>query len=83
MSSHKMKSLGMPLYVSSGLHETKDGRYRFMVIPQYKSDLQNLFVKCNKRFPVKTVLNLMLQVVSVTIAPIFLWGNPDCRMDKY
>ena len=80
MSTHKLKSLGMPLYISSGLHETKDGKYRFMIIPQYKSDLQSLFIKCNKRFPVKTVINIMLQVVSTFIVDTHDWHGLVWRL---
>ena len=60
----KLKKLGMPLYISSGLHEQGKNKYRFMIIPQYKTDLQKMFIECNKKFSLKTVLTVALQVVS-------------------
>ena len=63
MQSKKLKKLGMPLFITSGLHRVDDEEYRFLVMPQYKTDLQKLFIDCNKKFSVKTVLTIALQVV--------------------
>lgn len=61
--TNKIKKLGMPVYISSGLYEVDSSKFRFMIIPKYKTDLQKLFVECNKVFPVKTVITIALQVV--------------------
>ncbi|XP_067938930.1 serine/threonine-protein kinase VRK1-like isoform X2 [Watersipora subatra] len=65
MGAQRLKKLGMPLYISSGQHEHDGCKYRFMVIPQYKTDLQKLFLDCNKKFPLKIVLTVALQVLEV------------------
>jgi len=66
MSKHKLKKLGVPWYISSGQHDIDKTKLRFMVIPRYSTDLQKLFMQCGKKFPLKTVLTIALQVVGVS-----------------
>ncbi|KAF6036019.1 VRK1 [Bugula neritina] len=63
MSKHKLKKLGVPWYISSGQHDIDKTKLRFMVIPRYSTDLQKLFMQCGKKFPLKTVLTIALQVL--------------------
>ncbi|XP_040915844.1 serine/threonine-protein kinase VRK1 [Toxotes jaculatrix] len=63
MKSHKLKSLGVPKYWGSGLHEREGKRYRFMVIDRLGTDLQKKFEECGKKFPRKLVLQLGLRLL--------------------
>ncbi|CAL9687115.1 unnamed protein product [Knipowitschia caucasica] len=63
MKSHKLKSLGVPKYWGSGLHEKGGRKYRFMVIDRLGTDLQKKFEECGKRFPRKLVLQLGLRLL--------------------
>ncbi|KAM9341757.1 serine/threonine-protein kinase VRK1 isoform 2-T3 [Symphorus nematophorus] len=65
MKSHKLKSLGVPRYWGSGLHEKGGKRYRFMVIDRLGTDLQKKFEECGRRFPRKLVLQLGLRLLDV------------------
>ncbi|XP_068451637.1 serine/threonine-protein kinase VRK1 isoform X2 [Clinocottus analis] len=65
MKSHKVKTLGVPRYWGSGLHERGDKRYRFMVIDRLGTDLQKKFEECGKRFTRKLVLQLGLRLLDV------------------
>ncbi|CAG7836036.1 unnamed protein product [Allacma fusca] len=59
----KNDNLGMPWYVTSGLHDYKSDKYRFMVIPRFGPDLHKLLMdKPGKRFNIKTVQAIALQV---------------------
>uniref|UniRef100_UPI0037E71B44 serine/threonine-protein kinase VRK1 n=1 Tax=Semicossyphus pulcher TaxID=241346 RepID=UPI0037E71B44 len=63
MKSHKLKSLGVPRYWGSGLHERGGKRYRFMVIDRLGTDLQKKFEESGRRFPRKLVLQLGLRLL--------------------
>ncbi|XP_045919117.1 serine/threonine-protein kinase VRK1 isoform X1 [Micropterus dolomieu] len=65
MKSHKLKSLGVPRYWGSGLHERDGGRYRFMVVDRLGTDLQKKFEECGRRFPRKLVLQLGLRLLDI------------------
>ncbi|XP_042357127.1 serine/threonine-protein kinase VRK1 isoform X2 [Plectropomus leopardus] len=65
MKSHKLKSLGVPRYWGSGLHEKGGKRYRFMVIDRLGTDLQKKFEECGRRFPRKLVLQLGLRLLDI------------------
>ena len=64
MTAHKLKSLGVPKYIASGAHERNGTKYRFMVMERFGTDLQKLFEDNGKRFPLKTVLQLAIRIVS-------------------
>lgn len=59
----KVKYLGIPKYINSGLYEHAGVKYRFMVMQRFGSDLQNLFESNGKQFSIKTVLQLGLRIV--------------------
>ncbi|XP_055017549.1 serine/threonine-protein kinase VRK1 [Boleophthalmus pectinirostris] len=63
IKSHKLKSLGVPKYWGSGLHEKGGRKYRFMVIDRLGTDLQKKFEEGGKRFPRKLVLQLGLRLL--------------------
>lgn len=65
IKSHKQKSLGVPRYWGSGLHEKGGKKYRFMVIDRLGTDLQKKFEECGKRFPRKLVLQLGLRMLDI------------------
>ncbi|TDG99298.1 hypothetical protein EPR50_G00209620 [Perca flavescens] len=65
MKSNKLKSLGVPRYWGSGLHEKDGKRYRFMVIDRLGTDLQKKFEECGRRFPRKLVLQLGLRLLDI------------------
>lgn len=63
MRSRKLKSLGVPKYWGSGLHDKGGKKYRFMVIDRLGTDLQKKFDECGRRFPRKLVLQLGLRML--------------------
>lgn len=63
MRSHKLKSLGVPRYWGSGLHDKGGKKYRFMVIDRLGTDLQKKYEECGRRFPRKLVLQLGLRML--------------------
>ncbi|XP_061890277.1 serine/threonine-protein kinase VRK1-like [Entelurus aequoreus] len=65
MSSHSLKSLGVPRYWGSGMHERGAKRYRFMVIDRLGTDLQRKLEENGKRFPRKVVLQIGLRLLDI------------------
>lgn len=63
MRSRKLKSLGVPKYWGSGLHDKGGKKYRFMVIDRLGTDLQKKFDECGRSFPRKLVLQLGLRML--------------------
>ncbi|XP_056447098.1 serine/threonine-protein kinase VRK1 isoform X1 [Gadus macrocephalus] len=63
--SHKMKYLGVPKYLGSGLHERGGKKYRFMVMDRFGTDLQKKFEEGGKKFPRKVVLQLGLRLLDI------------------
>jgi len=63
MSSHKIKSLGVPRFIATGQHEHDGAQSRFLVMERFGSDLQKLFDQAGKRFPASTVFLLGLKLV--------------------
>nr|CAD7578167.1 unnamed protein product [Timema californicum] len=56
--------LGLSPYHGSGSHVYHGERYRFIVIERFGPDLNKLFLQSNRRFHLKTVLYLGIQIVS-------------------
>lgn len=56
--------LGMPHYVASGSHIYNGEKYRFLIIPRYKKDLETV-LKDKKTLSLKTVLTISLQILDV------------------
>jgi vaccinia related kinase len=59
----KLKCLGIPRYIISGLTTYKTRDYRFLVMPRLGTDLQKLLLRCGGRFPPKTIYAYGLQIV--------------------
>ena len=69
----KLKTFGMPRFVASGQHESGGVKYRFMVMDRFGSDLQKLFEQHGKKFPVKTVFTLAIQMVRAFFFLYFIY----------
>lgn len=54
----------MPYYIAFGSHSYQNERYRFLILQRYGQDLGKIFQKCKKKFHIKTVLTLGIQIVS-------------------
>ncbi|KAG8238948.1 hypothetical protein J437_LFUL018698 [Ladona fulva] len=65
MKERKLKFLGMPCYISSGSHEYKREKYRFLVMNRFGKDLSKVFVESKKKFHLMTVLHLGIQIINV------------------
>jgi vaccinia related kinase len=60
----KLKCLGIPRYIASGLTTYKSRDYRFLVMPRLGTDLQKLLQGCGGRFPPQTIYAFGLQIVN-------------------
>ncbi|KAJ8922209.1 hypothetical protein NQ315_004146 [Exocentrus adspersus] len=56
--------LGMPHYIASGSHAYRGEKYRFLILPRYEKDLQEVFQE-KKVFNLKTVLVISTQILDV------------------
>lgn len=61
----KLSFLGMPQFISSGSHEIKGTKYRFMVMERFGEDLQKVLERNNKLFPIKTVFSLGIKILDI------------------
>ena len=64
MSAQKLKTLGVPKYITSGIYDDGRSRYRFMVMERFGTDLQKVFESNGKKFSRQTVMQLALCLVS-------------------
>ena len=64
-STHKLKSLGMPIFIAHGAYEDSNEKYRFMVMERFGTDLQKLFEENGKCFPRKTVITLGIRLLEI------------------
>ncbi|XP_046567138.1 serine/threonine-protein kinase VRK1-like [Haliotis rubra] len=62
LRGHKLKYLGIPQYIGSGLHTFNGKEYRFMVMQRFSTDLQKLF-EASRRFTPKSVLCLGIRML--------------------
>ncbi|KAK6632412.1 hypothetical protein RUM44_007454 [Polyplax serrata] len=60
-----LKHLGMPYYIAFGSHSYQNERYRFLILQRYGQDLGKIFQKCKKKFHIKTVLTLGIQILDI------------------
>lgn len=60
-----MKHVGLSPYIGSGSHVYRGEKYRFLVLERFGQDLGKLFLQNGRRFPLKTVLYLGIQIVSI------------------
>lgn len=65
--SRRLKHLGVPMFLGSGLHEHESSKLRFLVLERFGKDVDELFLNSKRRFDVTTVLMLGLRVVSSSI----------------
>ncbi|XP_017784851.1 PREDICTED: serine/threonine-protein kinase VRK1-like isoform X2 [Nicrophorus vespilloides] len=56
--------LGMPFYVASGSHLVQSTKYRFLILPRYQMDLEQILQEKTK-FNLKTVLLISIQILDV------------------
>lgn len=70
-------SLGMPYYVASGSHQTKTSKYRFLIIPRFKCDIEQKLNKMIYGFNLKTVLTIGMQLLD-TLEYIHSKGYVHC-----
>ncbi|XP_047116541.1 serine/threonine-protein kinase VRK1-like [Schistocerca piceifrons] len=61
----RLQHLGMSPYVGAGSHMYKGDRYRFLVLERFGLDLNKLFLKYKRKFHLKTVLYLGIQILDV------------------
>lgn len=60
-----MKHVGLSPYIGSGSHVYRGEKYRFLVLERFGQDLGKLFLQNGRSFPLKTVLYLGIQIVSI------------------
>jgi len=61
--ARKLKFLGIPKFVASGIYERKSETLRFLVMPRFGRDLQATWEGCGKSFTRKTVAQIALQML--------------------
>lgn len=61
--SRRLKHLGVPMFLGSGLHEHESSKLRFLVLERFGKDVDELFLNSKRRFDVTTVLMLGLRVI--------------------
>lgn len=64
--------LGMPHYIAFGSHMYQGEKFRFLILQRFGLDLGKLFTKCKRKFHIKTVLTLGIQIVSCNFVIILL-----------
>ena len=69
--SHRLKHLGVPMFLGSGSFEHGSAKLRFLVMERFGKDVDELFVSSGRRFDITTVFMLGLRVVST----IFCYYN--------
>lgn len=67
------KTIGMPHYIASGSHTKLTTRYRFLILPRYNVDLQQILERHGNKFNIKTVLTIALQLLD-TLEYIHAYG---------
>uniref|UniRef100_T1JGS1 non-specific serine/threonine protein kinase n=1 Tax=Strigamia maritima TaxID=126957 RepID=T1JGS1_STRMM len=61
----KLKFLGVPRLISSGVNEIDGSEYRFLVTERFGNNLKMLWMRNGKMFSAKTVVNLGIQILHV------------------
>lgn len=62
--SHRLKHLGVPMFLGSGSFDHGSTKLRFLVMERFGKDVDELFVSSGRRFDITTVFMLGLRVVS-------------------
>lgn len=58
-------NLGVPHYVTSGSHVINDVKYRFLILPRFEKDLEEILVAKKNKFNLKTVLVIASQIIDI------------------
>ena len=76
MKSHKLKHLGVPAFLGQGLAEHASVKLRFMVMERFSEDVDQIFLRLDRRFDTSTVLMLGIRIVSLIRRKYFrdYWG---------
>ncbi|XP_050315113.1 serine/threonine-protein kinase VRK1-like [Anthonomus grandis grandis] len=75
-ADHHLPFLGMPHFVASGSHHSKDQKYRFLILPKYHKDLEAI-LKEKHTFNYKTVLVIASRIID-TLEYIHSQGYVHC-----
>ncbi|XP_071963713.1 serine/threonine-protein kinase VRK1-like [Antedon mediterranea] len=62
--SHKLPYVGVPKFISTGLHETNKVKYRFMVMQRFGEDLYKKLKATNQRFTPKITYMLAKRILN-------------------
>lgn len=62
---HKLKHLGMPIFIGAGSQDVEEMKHRFLVMPRYGRDIWKIFLEQNRKFPLHTVYRLGIQLIDV------------------
>ncbi|GAB1610303.1 serine/threonine-protein kinase VRK2-like [Argonauta hians] len=63
MKDNNLKHLGIPQFISNGVHEYKGVQYRFIIIPKLGIDLAKIFEYNGSHLDEFTVYNVAMQVI--------------------
>ena len=61
----KLSYLGIPKYITSGSHDYKGLKYRFMVMQRFGDNIQKHFKDAGSKFCEDTISYLALKLVSL------------------
>jgi serine/threonine protein kinase len=66
VNEYKQKNrriIGLPHYIASGSHTKMSTKYRFLILPRYSRDIQQILDLYENKFNIKTVLTIALQLL--------------------
>ncbi|RUS68737.1 hypothetical protein EGW08_023501 [Elysia chlorotica] len=63
ITSHKLRYLSVPPYISTGRHMYNGKEFRFLVMPRFGTDLQKYLVQSGGHFPAKTTFSIGLRML--------------------
>ena len=72
ITARSLHFLGVPRFIASGIFEKNSVKYRMMVMDRFGEDLQKIFERNNKKFPVKAVFTVGNLVVCIFLVTILL-----------
>lgn len=65
VAKRQLSALGMPYFVGTGSHYYGGERYRFLVLPRFKVDVEKVFNRHGRKFHSKTAFTLASYIVSI------------------
>ena len=66
--STKLKYLGIPRYIASGMHEEGSSKLRFMIMDRFGDNIEHFFFSNGKKFGIKSVCVLALRMVRLRLS---------------